>query len=289
MFNSFLPILLESRIDSSSSKGGRSEALEELLLYSLGGCPGAIVRSRLSIFSSLSLVRSHSDSSPLLTPFPSLHRSSGFQIGAYLIQTPHLNRRSTLSIFTVLTALSTLAFAAVSSKGGVIVSSMAISLAGSVMYSVLYAMTPEVSRFLGSFASVGERRGDEPKLTRRSSLSLSFSIRSSPPKSEGQQQELLLLSVDCMSTFSPFFSFPSIRSHLHVQQTHSLSFLFVSLLLSQNGNLRPPPNRLPPLPLPFLPPLHECRSLPRRCCCDHLAAVRASGGRGERRKGGAAG
>lgn len=44
MFNSFLPILLESRIDPSSSKGGRTEALEELLLYSLGGCPGAIVR-----------------------------------------------------------------------------------------------------------------------------------------------------------------------------------------------------------------------------------------------------
>lgn len=82
---------------------------------------------------------------PSSLPFSSFVFFFFFQIGAYLIQTPHFNRRSTLSIFTVLTALSTLAFAAVSSKGGVIVSSMAISLAGSVMYSVLYAMTPEVS------------------------------------------------------------------------------------------------------------------------------------------------
>jgi len=141
MFNSFLPILLEARIDPSSVKGGRTEALEELLLYSLGGCPGAIVRFP-------SLLALHPPALTHTPFFPSLlflRFFFFFQIGAYLIQTPHFNRRSTLSIFTVLTALSTLAFAAVSSKGGVIVSSMAISLAGSVMYSVLYAMTPEVS------------------------------------------------------------------------------------------------------------------------------------------------
>jgi hypothetical protein len=43
-FNSFLPILLEQRVDPTSSKGGRVEALQEVVFFAIAGCPGALVR-----------------------------------------------------------------------------------------------------------------------------------------------------------------------------------------------------------------------------------------------------
>lgn len=43
-FNSFLPILLEDRVDPTSAKSSRVESLEELVLYNIAGCPGALVR-----------------------------------------------------------------------------------------------------------------------------------------------------------------------------------------------------------------------------------------------------
>ena len=155
MFNSFLPILLESRVDPSCV-----------------ACPFSFP---------LTCFANPSPSSP-----------SSLQLGAYLIETPHLNRRITLVIFTVLTALATLLFSAVRTKAGVISSSMAISFAGSCMYSVLYSMTPEVRPCAPQIRikseDIADRRLRSP------------SVRSSPQRSEEQLQEQQLRSLACTST-----------------------------------------------------------------------------------------
>ncbi|CED84379.1 Synaptic vesicle transporter SV2 (major facilitator superfamily) [Phaffia rhodozyma] len=106
MFNAFLPILLEDRVPEDSAKGGRIEALQELVLYTLAGCPGAL-------------------------------------IGAYLVETT-FGRRKSLAGLTALTSLATTLFSLVSSKSGVVWSSCAISISGTAMYAVLYGMTPEI-------------------------------------------------------------------------------------------------------------------------------------------------
>lgn len=95
MFNAFLPILLEERVSGNTKKG----ALQELVVYTLAGCPGSL-------------------------------------IGAYLVETKFGRRRS-LGILTVLTSVSMLLFSVVGSKGGVVASGCAISLAGTAMYAVL--------------------------------------------------------------------------------------------------------------------------------------------------------
>jgi len=45
MFNVFLPKLLESRLGSSSSDNhvSRKRAMWDVVIFTLGGCPGAIV------------------------------------------------------------------------------------------------------------------------------------------------------------------------------------------------------------------------------------------------------
>lgn len=48
MFNVYLPKLLESRLGHTET-GGRKRALWDVVIFTLGGCPGAIV----SIISSL--------------------------------------------------------------------------------------------------------------------------------------------------------------------------------------------------------------------------------------------
>ncbi|CAE6455173.1 unnamed protein product [Rhizoctonia solani] len=91
MFNVFLPKLLEKRLGAASGGGeSRKEALWDIVIFTLGGCPGAL-------------------------------------IGAWMIESP-LGRP----------------FVQVESKSGVVWSTVGVSLASSIMWAVLYGMTPEI-------------------------------------------------------------------------------------------------------------------------------------------------
>jgi hypothetical protein len=44
MFNVYLPKLLEKRLgDAGGGEGSRKEALWDIVIFTLGGCPGALV------------------------------------------------------------------------------------------------------------------------------------------------------------------------------------------------------------------------------------------------------
>ncbi|CUA75096.1 putative MFS-type transporter PB1E7,08c [Schizosaccharomyces pombe 972h-] [Rhizoctonia solani] len=107
MFNVYLPKLLEKRLGAASGGGeSRKEALWDIVIFTLGGCPGAL-------------------------------------IGAWMIESP-LGRRKSLALSTFITALCCLAFVQVESKAGVVWSTVGVSLASSIMWAVLYGMTPEI-------------------------------------------------------------------------------------------------------------------------------------------------
>ncbi|KAF8610322.1 MFS general substrate transporter [Ceratobasidium sp. AG-I] len=106
MFNVYLPKLLEQRLGGAGSEGGRKEAMWDIVIFTLGGCPGAL-------------------------------------LGAWMIESP-LGRRKSLALSTFVTALFCLAFVQVESKMGVMLSTIGISLASTVMWAVLYGMTPEI-------------------------------------------------------------------------------------------------------------------------------------------------
>lgn len=44
MFNVYLPKLLEKRL-GATGEGSRKEALWDIVVFTLGGCPGALVRN----------------------------------------------------------------------------------------------------------------------------------------------------------------------------------------------------------------------------------------------------
>lgn len=44
MFNVYLPKLLEKRLGSAGEEGSRKEAMWDIVTFTLGGCPGALVR-----------------------------------------------------------------------------------------------------------------------------------------------------------------------------------------------------------------------------------------------------
>ncbi|CAE6518522.1 unnamed protein product [Rhizoctonia solani] len=107
MFNVYLPKLLEKRLGAASGGGeSRKEALWDIVIFTLGGCPGAL-------------------------------------IGAWMIESP-LGRRKSLALSTFITAMCCVAFVQVESKTGVVWSTVGVSLASSVMWAVLYGMTPEI-------------------------------------------------------------------------------------------------------------------------------------------------
>ncbi|CAE7063702.1 unnamed protein product [Rhizoctonia solani] len=107
MFNVYLPKLLEKRLGAASGGGeSRKEALWDIVIFTLGGCPGAL-------------------------------------IGAWMIESP-LGRRKSLALSTFITAMCCVAFVQVESKTGVVWSTVGISLASSIMWAVLYGMTPEI-------------------------------------------------------------------------------------------------------------------------------------------------
>ncbi|CCO28811.1 putative MFS-type transporter PB1E7,08c [Rhizoctonia solani AG-1 IB] len=107
MFNVYLPKLLEKRLgDAGGGEGSRKEALWDIVIFTLGGCPGAL-------------------------------------IGAWMIESP-LGRRKSLALSTFITAICCLAFVQVESKTGVVWSTIGVSLASAIMWAVLYGMTPEI-------------------------------------------------------------------------------------------------------------------------------------------------
>ncbi|EGG10311.1 uncharacterized protein MELLADRAFT_115563 [Melampsora larici-populina 98AG31] len=103
-FNVFLPKYLEKRIGMGGD--GLEKTLRDYVLYTVAGCPGSI-------------------------------------LGAWLIET-RLGRKYSMVLSTFLTAIGTLVFITVRTEKGVIMSSMAISLAATLMYAVIYGYTPEV-------------------------------------------------------------------------------------------------------------------------------------------------
>ncbi|KAG0140322.1 hypothetical protein CROQUDRAFT_53447 [Cronartium quercuum f. sp. fusiforme G11] len=103
-FNVFLPKYLEKRIGGASS--GLEETLRAYVIYTVAGCPGSI-------------------------------------IGAWLIET-RLGRKYSMVLSTFLTAVGTLVFITVQTERQVVLSSMLISSASTLMYAVIYGYTPEV-------------------------------------------------------------------------------------------------------------------------------------------------
>ncbi|GAA5953174.1 hypothetical protein JCM3765_007432 [Sporobolomyces pararoseus] len=108
MFNVFLPKFLEHKLNQGrgGSKGGFDDSLKDYVLYTISGLPGSIV-------------------------------------GAYLVETS-FGRTLTLAYSTLATSLGTFIFVFVSGQTAVILSSMLVSFAATLMYAVIYSLTPEI-------------------------------------------------------------------------------------------------------------------------------------------------
>ncbi|KIJ54356.1 hypothetical protein M422DRAFT_25278 [Sphaerobolus stellatus SS14] len=105
MFNVFLPKLLEGRSVSSEHKS-LEETMWDVVIFTLGGCPGAL-------------------------------------LGAYLIQSG-LGRRLSLASSTLVTAMFCMLFVFVEGRWATRATTVGISLAATTMWAVLYGMTPEI-------------------------------------------------------------------------------------------------------------------------------------------------
>jgi len=109
MFNVYLPKLLEGRTasgDVTSAPRTLNDSLWDVVIYALGGCPGAI-------------------------------------LGAYLVESP-LGRRWSLAGSTFVTAFFCLVFVMVEQSWAVRASTVGISLSATAMWAVLYGWTPEI-------------------------------------------------------------------------------------------------------------------------------------------------
>ncbi|GAA5828757.1 hypothetical protein JCM3770_004695, partial [Rhodotorula araucariae] len=109
IFNVFLPKFLESKLASEgspSAEATQEETLRDYVLYTLSGLPGSL-------------------------------------LGAYLVETS-LGRARTLAVATLATSAATFVFVFVHSRAGVVLSSMVVSLAATLMYAVIYGLTPEI-------------------------------------------------------------------------------------------------------------------------------------------------
>ncbi|GAA5891536.1 hypothetical protein JCM6882_004503 [Rhodosporidiobolus microsporus] len=107
MFNVFLPKFLEAKLAASNPTGETSQeqTLWDYVLYTLSGLPGSL-------------------------------------LGAYLVETSW-GRAKTLAYSTLATSAGTFVFVFVTGSAGVVASSMGVSLAGTLMYAVIYGWTPE--------------------------------------------------------------------------------------------------------------------------------------------------
>ncbi|KAF5376819.1 hypothetical protein D9757_008908 [Collybiopsis confluens] len=134
MFNVFLPKLLESSSVPSSDDGAtvRPKTLEESLwdvvIFTLGGCPGAI-------------------------------------LGAYMIESS-LGRRWSLAASTFTTGLFCVVFIMADSTWAIRASTVGISLSATAMWAVLYGWTPEIFGTEGmihvAFACFEQLTGNAP-------------------------------------------------------------------------------------------------------------------------------
>lgn len=100
-----MPKYLEAKI-GESAEGTREQSLRDYVFYTVSGMPGSIM-------------------------------------GAWLIET-RLGRKGSMFFSALLTTLGILVFVWVDSQLAVIASSMAVSLAVTLMYAVIYSYTPEV-------------------------------------------------------------------------------------------------------------------------------------------------
>ncbi|GAA5822118.1 hypothetical protein JCM10212_005919 [Sporobolomyces blumeae] len=109
IFNVFLPKFLEQKLGQSAGRTTSSnpdESLRDYVLYTLSGLPGSL-------------------------------------LGAYLVETS-FGRARTLCYSTVATAVATCVFVFVQGPTGIVASSMVVSLAATLMYAVIYSLTPEI-------------------------------------------------------------------------------------------------------------------------------------------------
>jgi len=106
MFNVYFPKLVELRLGKGAVGGSRTKVLWDVVVFTLGGTPGAI-------------------------------------IGAWMVET-HLGRRKSLALSTAATGLLCLIFTLVTSSNAVVLTSIGISLTSTIMWAVLYGMTPEM-------------------------------------------------------------------------------------------------------------------------------------------------
>ncbi|KZT73865.1 MFS general substrate transporter [Daedalea quercina L-15889] len=112
MFNVYLPKLLEGRAApleadlGAASPKSLTASLWDVVIYALGGCPGAV-------------------------------------LGAYLIEGP-LGRRLSLAGSTFVTAFFCVVFVVVEQSWAVRASTVGISLSATAMWAVLYGWTPEM-------------------------------------------------------------------------------------------------------------------------------------------------
>jgi hypothetical protein len=84
------------------------------------------------------------------SPTKSREIDACMQIGAWMIESP-LGRRKSLALSTFVTAMCCFAFVQVQSKSGVMWSTIGVSLSSTVMWAVLYGMTPEIFDTKGKF------------------------------------------------------------------------------------------------------------------------------------------
>jgi MFS family permease len=117
MFNVYLPKLLETRQGNvsrqmpSTPSAQATDTLErtlwDVVIFTIGGCPGAV-------------------------------------LGAWLIEWPRLGRRLALAGSTFLTALLCAVFVVVSEPFAVTATTVGISLSATTMWAVIYGWTPEI-------------------------------------------------------------------------------------------------------------------------------------------------
>ncbi|POY76307.1 hypothetical protein BMF94_0502 [Rhodotorula taiwanensis] len=122
IFNVFLPKFLESKLADSLR-------LPKRLCKHVGSPERASYCSRADLGA--------------LDVLYTLSGLPGSLFGAWLVETP-LGRAKTLAISTLGTSAATMVFVFVSSSVGIVLSSMAVSFASTLMYAVIYGFTPEI-------------------------------------------------------------------------------------------------------------------------------------------------
>jgi hypothetical protein len=111
MFNVYLPKLLETGSGDETSTKSLEDSLWDVLIFTLGGCPGAIVCRFIDLFHVFTDWR--------------------LQLGAYMVESP-LGRRGSLAATTFVTAFFCIVFVLVKSALLVRASSVGISLSATV-------------------------------------------------------------------------------------------------------------------------------------------------------------